>query len=383
MASGLLDVKPLISHRIEFNNALQAYELLGDSSALGMVLSYSGDDETLEKRSIELRSNSIVSADQPVIGFLGAGNYASRTLIPAFKKAGAELHTLVSSGGVSSVHHGNKAGFKIASTREADVWGEDAINTAVIVTRHDKHANQVVEALNAGKHVFVEKPLALSLDELEYIDSIYQSQYAGANAPLLMVGFNRRFSPHIVKMKALLQASKQPKSFIITVNAGAIPEDHWTQDLNVGGGRIVGEGCHFIDLMRHLAGSSIISYYAVAMGGAPGVGVREDKASIVLEFADGSFGVIHYLANGGKAFPKERVEVFCGDAVLQLDNFRELKGYGWPGFNKLKLAKQNKGQNECVEAFVNTIKQGGPAPVPYEELVEVSRISIEVAESLR
>ena len=198
-----------------------------------------------------------------------------------------------------------------------------------------------------------------------------------------MVGFNRRFAPHIVKIKSLLESKSEPKSVIMTVNAGAIPKDHWTQAPDVGGGRIVGEGCHFIDLMRFLIGHSITSHQAVMIGAVPGVEVRDDKVSINLSFADGSFGTIHYLANGGKAFPKERIEVFCGNAVLQMDNYRVLRGYGWKGFKKMKLFKQDKGQVACTKAFVEAIKSGTPSPIPYEEVMESSRVSIEVAESLR
>lgn len=384
MASGALDVKPLVSHRVEFENALQAYSHLEDPSSLGIVLSYQGENnDALAQKKVVLREGGASAPEQPVVGFIGAGNYASRTLIPAFKSAGAKLHTLVSRGGISSVHHGKSSGFHVASTQEEDVWNSDEINTAAIVTRHNQHAAQVVAGLNAGKHLFVEKPLALTMDELRQIDEAYSVQHKGDAGPLMMVGFNRRFAPHIVKMKALLQSRIEPKVFVMTVNAGAIPADHWTQDVKVGGGRIVGEGCHFIDLMRHLAGSPITSFHAVAIGDAPGVDVRDDKASITLQFADGSMGTIHYLANGGKAFPKERVEVFCGDAVLQMNNFRELKGYGWPGFSKMRLSKQNKGQAECAKAFVQAIRQGEGSPIPYGELMEVSRVSIEVAAMLR
>ncbi|MCF8095922.1 MAG: hypothetical protein K9J79_11240 [Desulfobacteraceae bacterium] len=198
--------------------------------------------------------------------------------------------------------------------------------------------------------------------------------------PLLMVGFNRRFAPQIQKIKSLLEAVQEPKSFIMTMNAGAIPADHWTQDPAVGGGRIIGEACHFIDLMRFLAGSGIVSMQGRCMGDAPGVAVVQDKASIVLGFADGSFGTIHYLANGHASFPKERVEVFCAGRVLQLDNFRRLKGFGWPGFRKMNLWRQDKGQKECVANFVRAVEQGGPAPIAAEEIFEVAGVSVRAAE---
>jgi len=386
MAAGTLDVKPLISHRFSIDDAVMAYGLLGDASALGILLEYQKHSEDILRRPVVALDNKERSyqANTPVVGFIGAGNYASRTLIPAFKKAGAALDTLVTSSGVSGVHHGNKAGFKTAATELDSLWKSDDINTVAIVTRHDVHASQVLSAVESGKHVFVEKPLALKLDEVDAIDAAFQAVNEGRNDPLrLMVGFNRRFAPHVVKMKTLLESKREPKAVVMTVNAGAIPGEHWTQDPEVGGGRIIGEGCHFVDLMRFLVGHSITGYQAMMIGDAPGVEVRDDKVSINLSFADGSFGAIHYLANGGKAFPKERIDVFCGDAVLQMDNYRVLTGFGWPGFKKMKLMKQDKGQFACAKAFADAVKSGNPSPIPYEEVMESSRISIEVAESLR
>lgn len=388
MAAGTLDVKPLISHRYSIEQAVDAYKLLGDSSSLGILLEYPHQEESVLRNPVvhlhAVESKPNYKPGEPVVGFIGAGNYASRTLIPAFKAAGASLETLVTSGGVSGVHHGKKAGFKTAATDLGEIWDNEAINTVAIVTRHDAHAKQVTKALESGKHVFVEKPLALKLNELDAIDAAYKKVGAkGKEAVLLMVGFNRRFAPHIVKMKKLLEAKREPKSFIITVNAGAIPADHWTQDAAVGGGRIIGEGCHFIDLMRFLVGHPITGHQAMMIGNAPGIDIRDDKVSITLTFADGSFGTIHYLSNGGKAFPKERVEVFCGDAVLQMDNYRTLRGYGWAGFNKMSLWKQDKGQYACAEAFLAAIRNGKPAPIPYEEVMESSRVSIEIAHSLQ
>jgi predicted dehydrogenase len=168
----------------------------------------------------------------------------------------------------------------------------------------------------------------------------------------------------------------------MTVNAGDIPSDHWTQDREVGGRRIIGEGCHFIDLLRFLAGSPIVKYQAMMMGEAPGIEIRDDKVSITLAFEDGSFGTVHYLANGNKSFPKERLEVFCGGGILQLDNFRKLKGYAWPGFSKMNLWSQDKGNQACATEFVKAIREGKSSPISFEELIEVSRISIEIAESL-
>lgn len=386
MAAGTLCVKSLITHSFTIDNAVEAYGVLGDSSALGILLSYpEREDIELRKSVVKLHNYQLsVSNDQlgvnPVVGFVGAGNYASRTLIPAFKEGGAVLDTLVTSGGISGVHHGNKAGFETAATELESIWQSDKINTVAIVTRHNAHAGQVLAAMESGKHVFVEKPLAVTRDQLSMIS---EKMVSLEQPPLLMVGFNRRFAPIVLKIKSLLESRREPKSIIITVNAGAIPGEHWTQDSKVGGGRIIGEGCHFIDLMRFLVGHSITGHQAMMMGDVPGVDVRDDKVSINLSFADGSFGTIHYLANGGKAFPKERIEVFCGDAVLQMDNYRVLQGFGWSGFKKMKLWKQDKGQVACVKAFVEAIKESKASPIPYEEVMESSRISIEVAESLR
>lgn len=381
MAAGTLDVKPLITHRFPIDNAIHAYSELSKPETLGIVIQYPQQD------NISLQQSLVSFADtesqylpaQPVVGFIGAGNYASRVLIPAFKAAGVTLDCIVTTSGVSGVHHGRKAGFRSAATELDVLWNNYRMNTVVIVTRHNAHAGQVLAAVRAGKHVFVEKPLALSLDELEQIDEAFKS----ANTQKLMVGFNRRFAPHILKMRELLAAKHEPKVIIMTVNAGRIEAQHWTQDPEEGGGRIIGEACHFIDLARFLIASPIASHHAVMIGHGAGVEVCDDKVSITLGFKEGSLVTIHYLANGGRVFPKERIEVFCGDAVLQLDNYRVLKGYSWTGFKKMKLFRQDKGQKACVQAFVASIRDGKPSPIPYDEVMESSRITIEVANALR
>ena len=381
MASGSLDVKPLISHRYDIDNALDAYQKLDDRAALGILLNYPQDGENaLTSSTVALRKIGTYQGSDTVVGCIGAGNYASRVLIPAFNAAGAKLDTVVTSGGVSAVHHGGKNGFATAATDVSAIYDNSAINTVVVATQHNQHARQVCDALDAGKHVFVEKPLALSIEEIEAVRKAYDNKGGRCQ---IMVGYNRRFAPHVKRMKALLEPISGPKVFLMTMNAGAIPADHWTQDPEVGGGRIVGEACHYIDLMRYLSGSKIKSFAATSIGGTDDVGIKEDKASITLIFEDGSFGTIHYLANGGKAFPKERIEVFANDAVLQLDNFRRLEGFGWKGFRKDKLLRQDKGQSACTKAFVDAIKSGGPAPIPFDEIIEVARVSIEVAVSLR
>ncbi len=385
LASGQLDMKPLITHRFAFEDAPKAYEtLMVEKTGLGILLHYTSPASQRMVRQVTLKSSTTFIAQRPVMGFIGAGNYASRMLIPAFKAAGAQFHTIVTAGGINGVIHGEKAGFAKASTDITALLTNPSINTVAIVTRHDSHSRFVAKVLQSGKHVFVEKPLAIDYEGLALVQAAYEAEQAKnpQGSAQLMVGFNRRFSPQVQKIKALLSTVKEPKSFIMTMNAGAIPANHWTHDSNIGGGRIIGEACHFIDLMRFLASSQIVSVQARCMGYAPGVAVTEDKASITLGFEDGSFGTILYLTNGAASFPKERVEVFTAGRVLQLDNFRKLKGYGWPGFTKMNLWKQDKGQNACAEAFLRAVEKGVPA-IPGDEIFEVARVTIQVAELLR
>jgi predicted dehydrogenase/threonine dehydrogenase-like Zn-dependent dehydrogenase len=383
MASGQIDVAPLITHRFPLERAVDAYALLTSGEpSLGILLEHPvarvGSAQPAEGRTVLLAPAAPAQA-KGSIAFLGAGNYAGRVLMPAFQKAGAQLHTVVSAGGVSAAHFGRKFGFMKASTDASEVLVDVAVDTVVIATRHNVHARQVLAALRAGKHVFCEKPLCLTLEELGEIDA----EARGRPSQRLMVGFNRRFAPQVVKMKFLLGAVAEPKNFIMTVNAGAIPSVHWTQDKAVGGGRIVGEGCHFIDLLRHLAGASIVGYRVVPLDRHPALQVTDDKVTITLEFADGSVGTVHYLANGDKGLPKERPEMFCAGKVLQLDNFRGLRGWGWQGFSKMHLWRQDKGQVACASTFVGAVKQGQPEPIPLEEILEVSRVSIELQNALR
>ena len=386
MADGRIDVKPLISHRFEIDEAVQAYELVGGSApSLGILLSY---PSVSEKPDAILRNQTVnigparPSVGKATLGFIGSGNYATAVLIPAFKAAGVRLKTVASAGGVSAAHAGRKFGFEKTTTATEEVFADPEINAVVVATRHDSHALQVCHALEAGKPVFVEKPLALTLDELSQVEVAYASALTAGQMPLVMVGFNRRFAPQAVKVKSLLTALDAPKALVMMVNAGAIPSTHWTQDRAVGGGRIVGEACHFIDLLRYLAGSPIVDAQVVSLGNAKGLTGLGDTVTLTLRFADGSMGTVHYLANGHKSFPKERLEVFCSGRILQLDNFRKLKGFGWPGFAKMNLWRQDKGQKDCAAAFVRAVEFGGVAPIAFDELVEVSRVTIQIAEAL-
>jgi predicted dehydrogenase len=379
LADRRLDAQALVSHRFELARVEEAYALVaGAGPSLGIVLAYPADAQAAPPaRTVALGAQPALpnkpAPGEASVGFIGAGNYAGAVLIPAFHATGARLRTLASAGGVSSVHSGRKFGFEQATTDTDALLRDEATNIIVVSTRHDSHARYVLAARAQGKHVFVEKPLCLSRDELLQIEQAY----AGDGAPLLMVGFNRRFAPQVQRMQSLLAGAPGPKAFVMTVNAGAIPANHWTQDREVGGGRLIGEGCHFIDLLRFLAASPIDRSELVVMGDT-----TRDSVTISLVFADGSIGTVHYLANGVKSFPKERLEVFAAGRVLQLDNFRRLTGFGWQGFSKMNLWRQDKGQSACAAAFVQAVREGRPSPVPLAELLEVARVSIELAEKV-
>jgi predicted dehydrogenase/threonine dehydrogenase-like Zn-dependent dehydrogenase len=387
MSTGQLTTESLVSHRVEFAKAPTAYDVLTkDTTSLGIVLDYTvGNSERAMARTVSLAepANPVGGSDTVVLGVIGAGNYASRVLIPAFKSAKVTLRTLATNGGLSSVIQGKSLGFETATSDVDVVLNDPTINTVAIVTRHDTHSDFVVQSLNAGKHVFVEKPLALTPEELDRVSTCWREQLALDPTRKLMVGFNRRFAPQSIRMKQLLSSVVEPASFIFTVNAGAIPASHWTQDASIGGGRIVGEACHFIDLMRFLTGAPIKSWQLQTIGGGKAIPIPDDKVSFTLSFENGSFGTIHYLANGSNAFPKERLEVFVAGRILQIDNFRKMRGFGWPGFRSMNLWKQDKGQAACAEAFVRAVNCGHPCPIPAEELFEVSRVTIEVASAAR
>jgi predicted dehydrogenase/threonine dehydrogenase-like Zn-dependent dehydrogenase len=380
MADGRLDVKPLISHRFAIDEAEKAYELVGGAGpSLGILLSYPGLEITPAARTVNLGLSPSAPLEaktgKATVSFVGSGNYATAVLIPAFKEAGAHLRCVASSAGVSGVHAGRKYGFDETTTDSNRLFTDAETHAVVITTQHDSHARFVLQALEAGKHVFVEKPICLTLAELNDIES---AQLATGGRSMVMVGFNRRYAPQVQKMKQLLGGVTGPKAFIMTVNSGAIPADHWTQDPEAGGGRIIGEACHFIDLLRFLAASPITEWQCMSMD-AP----TRDTVSIQLSFADGSVGTVHYFANGSKAFPKERLEVFAQGRVLQLDNYRKLTGFGWPGFTKMNLWRQDKGQKACAASFVEAVATGAGAPIPFEEITEVARVSIEIAEAAR
>ena len=375
MADRRLSVAPLVSHRWPLDRADAAYQVVaGSEPSLGIIIEYPSPqlktDAALRSShaALPVQQPARPSTGAPAVAFVGAGNHAAGVLIPAFKRAGARLVTVASASGVAAIHAGRKFGFSEASTESSAVVRDASVEAVVIATRHDSHAALVVQALEAGKPVFVEKPLCLTLDEL----SAVEDAYARAARPMLMVGFNRRFAPHVQRIKTLL-AGTGPKSFVMTVNAGTLAGDHWTRDREIGGGRIVGEACHFIDLLRYLAGSPIASK------GRTGRDVSNDTVTLNLTFEDGSIGTVHYFANGSRALAKERLEVFADGTVLQLHNFRTLRGFGVRGFRRSALWRQDKGHQACASAFVAAVRSGGPSPIPFEEIVEVSRTAIALA----
>jgi len=377
LSLGKLDFTDLVSCQFTIDQALKAYRtILSKRSSLGVILTY--DDavsDQQESRTISLSEprTEALTPKSTVIGVIGAGNYTGQILLPGLVKTHARLKTIASSGGISSTHLGKKFHFEQSTTDVNRILSDPEINAVIITTQHNTHAELIIKSLKAGKKVFVEKPLAINPDELEKIKDTIKS----LKNPFLMVGFNRRFAPQIVKIKQMLERVKEPKSIIITVNAGFIPGNHWVHDLERGGGRVIGEACHFIDLLRCLIDFPIVAVQALKVGFQSGP-VSEDKISFSLKFKDGSIGTVHYLANGHKSFPKERVEIFVAGKVIQLNNFIKLKAYGWPRFKKLNLWTQDKGHRACLKNFVHAVETGNPSPVPIEEAFEVTTASFEV-----
>lgn len=378
LAGGQVTVASLLSHRFDIAAAAEAYTLIGGQEpTLGVLLEYPEATDDKFARAIDLAPPAAGAATGNGIGFIGAGNYAGQVLVPAFAKTGAPLTRICSAAGVSATRIGRKYGVTSATTDADAVLSDPDTAAVVIATRHDSHADFTCRALRAGKHVFVEKPLVISAAELQAVSEAHAE--CGARQHV-MVGFNRRFAPHVVELKRLLAQQSAPPAMVMTVNAGAIPADHWTQDPAIGGGRILGEACHFVDLLRFLAASPITSVRAARLGGD--AATPADTVTVALEFGSGALGAIHYFANGNKRFPKERLEVFCGGGIIELDNFRVMRGIDWPGFRRLRLARQDKGNAACAQAFVDALRTPAPAPIPFAELVEVHEACLQIAHAV-
>ena len=315
-------------------------------------------------------------------GCLGVGNFARMVLLPAIGKSQV-LHPSVicSAKGLSAAHTGRKFGFDAATADEDDVFRDPAVHAVFIVTRHDQHARQTIKALRAGKHVFVEKPLALAIDEIAQIEEALAD--ASQPRPLLMVGFNRRFSPIAVEVKQFFAAVESPLTITVRFNAGDVPADHWTQDETCGGGRIMGEACHAIDLAAFLAGSPPIRVFAESIGGPHSPAITDDQCFIMLRHANGSISSIAYLAGGDKGFAKERVEVLGGGRMVIIDDFRDLITCADGKVRRKRHWRQDKGHRTEIAAFAKALAEGGPSPIGWEDLRAVSLASILAVRSIR
>jgi predicted dehydrogenase/threonine dehydrogenase-like Zn-dependent dehydrogenase len=394
MAAGKIPIQKLISHRFDIDQATQAYALITAKQSepfLGVILHYPEPAIAPEQTpSVEALVHLSATPGEPIrrenagtpirLGVLGAGNFATAVLLPAIQKIPAiQRVSIASASGASAQNAAQRFGFQGAANDEKDILENPQVNTVAILTRHHLHARQVQAALNAGKHVFCEKPLALNESEL---DEIAQALERNQGRSLLMVGFNRRFAPLAVRLQAFLTGRSEPLVAQYRINAGYIPLTHWTHDPQQGGGRILGEGCHFIDLLTFLVGQSPISVSAV---GLPDDGrYREDNLMITLRYPDGSLGAVTYLANGDKAFPKERLEVFCGGRAAALDDFRRLEmvqdGRRQTAVSRLR---QDKGHQAEWIAFEAAVRTGSAPPIPYAQLFSVSRASIAAQQALR
>ena len=383
-AEGKVQVKPLITHRFPIGEAPEAYDLILDKGGepfLGVLLTYPEHPELLRRIDLAAPAPSVErqAATSCAVGLLGAGNFATATLLPAMKRvAGVELVGVCTASGLSARHAAERFGFAYATTDEGEVLNDPGINTVVIATRHHLHARQVVAALGARKHVFCEKPLALHHEELRSVVEALPD----ASSSLLSVGYNRRFARMARQLKAFLGTDRQPLLMHYRINAEHLPPQHWVHDPEQGGGRIIGEVCHFVDFLTFLAGSLPVRVYARALpnGGQH----RNDNVVITLDFADGSLGTISYLANGDPAFAKERVEVFGGGSVAVLDDFHtmELLRGGHKQVHRSRL-RSDKGHGGEWEAFAAAVREAGPSPIPFEEIVATTLTTLSVVDSLR
>ncbi len=373
--TGRIDLDYLTTHEFPLAEAPRAYEMIVRRSEpfLGVVLRY---DVTRppERRRISiapLRAERKVS-----IAFVGAGSYAQSHLLPNLSRHGREVSLLgvMTSSGTTSKRVAEKFGFSFCTSEPNDIFGNESINTIFVATRHDSHARYVRQALSAGKHVFVEKPLCLTPEELPEIEELYTR----SGGRQLMVGFNRRFAPHAVTLKK--QWHTGPLSMIYRINAGTVPPDNWIQDRQLGGGRIIGEACHFIDFLTWLCVAHPTRVHAVALPDPDGL---NDTVSIHLEFSNGSIGTICYLANGARELPKEYVEVHGAGATGIVRDFKTLEIYSGGRPYRKKSLVQDKGQAGMVQAFVERIQQGGPPLIPAEEIFTVTRATFAVLESLK
>lgn len=384
VAGGKVTPKRLITHRFDFEESLKAYEMLRGKikeDYLGIILSYKAGTGNETDRIIKL-SDKTAKADAVHIGMIGAGNFARSLILPTLNKLkGFEPIGICTATGVSAHAAGKKFGFKYITTDSDEIFGRPEINAIIITTRHNTHAEYVIKALKAGKHVFVEKPLCIKETELEEIKDLYSSLAARHSPPpLLMVGFNRRFAPLIVRMKEIVK--DMPMAVTYRVNAGIISRDAWMQDMEVGGGRIIGEVCHFVDACSFLTGSEPVSVYASCVRKDDKSMPDEDNASILIKYRNGSTATVNYLSYGSRQVPKEYIELFSNDITIQMNDFRELLVYKGNKTEKVRNANQDKGFVNELTAFRNAINNG-IAPVPFEAYYNTTKTTFKILDSLR
>jgi len=375
--SSKIDIEYLTTHSFDLEAAPEAYDLIlkGNEPHLGIVLKYDTEKPAEERKIV---TGSIRADGKIGIAFVGAGSYAMGSLLPNLKASDIVLKTVMTSKGTSSRSVADRYGFEACTSDGSDIWNDESVNTVFITTRHDTHAPYVLEALRAGKNVFVEKPLSLTMEELEQIAAVYGGLADGGSAPSLMVGFNRRFSPLTTALKARLREG--PMAMIYRVNAGSMDRDHWMQTPELGGGRIIGEACHFVDYLTFVNGSLPVDVSATVMDEPDHLG---DTVNISLRFANGAIGIVSYFANGSPSVPKEYIEIYQGGQTGILTDFKQLVFHGRGKPSVKKLPSQNKGQPEMIKEYVASLRAGREAPIPFEEIHAVMLATFRAVESFR
>jgi predicted dehydrogenase len=350
------------------------------NKSIASILVYPGLNKDEIKTKTILLNNSTFSGQKGVVGIIGAGNFTNMTVLPSLKESGAQLKMIASSGGASSTQLAKKHGISQSTTDYKEILNDEDVDTVIITTRHGSHAKLVVESLNAGKNTFVEKPLALNPDELDQIIEAYNNPQQKTNSQTLTVGFNRRFSPHLIKVKQSMGDGAGAVNIIANMNAGFIPKDHWVHDLESGGGRIIGEACHLMDVCVYLSESLITSVCMNGMGKS--TNLATDNASIILNFQNGSNAVINYFSNGSKKYSKERVEVYSQERTWIIDNYRKTEAFGLKGFKTLKT-KMDKGHKTQFYELIQRTQNGGEPLIPIDEIINVTKASFATIESLK
>ncbi|MBJ2174569.1 bi-domain-containing oxidoreductase [Aureibaculum sp. A20] len=369
--NGSLDVKPLITEHISIKDYLKIYGDMGNSKSIASLLVYDSTESPVKTVNVTQKS---FKGQKGVLGIIGAGNFTSATMMPQLKKMNANVKYIASSGGLSSTTMAKRYGVANSTSDYQEILKDEETDLVIITTKHNSHAKFVMETLKAGKSVFVEKPLALNNEELDQIIAVYNE-----NKGALSVGFNRRFAPLAKNMKKLLGNDNTPKNIIATMNAGFIPKQVWVHDMEVGGGRIIGEACHYIDLCTYFADSKVVAVCMNAMGTNPDEST--DNASILLKYENGTNAVVNYFSNGSKAYSKERLEVYSQERTLVMDNWRTLKTYGFKGGNS--KSKQDKGHYNQFNELINQQKNGGAPIIPFDVIVNTTKASFAAIESLK